>query len=153
MNRINLNDEPEVIYEKIMRAKTDSIQKVFKINILIVNKMLFFQYFYLIMFLLCLIMLIFKKLQIRYDPNRPELANLLRIFACFSDKTPEEIAKVYQDKSMKDFKEALAQEISSKYVFPLFFCEVFSIKNLSNLIKSSEFLLFLSNFLEFCIKG
>lgn len=32
MNRINLNDEPEVVYEKIMRAKTDSIPKVFEIN-------------------------------------------------------------------------------------------------------------------------
>jgi len=27
MNRINLNDEPEVVYDKIMKAKTDSIQK------------------------------------------------------------------------------------------------------------------------------
>ena len=28
MNRINLNDEPELVYEKIMKAKTDSLTKV-----------------------------------------------------------------------------------------------------------------------------
>ena len=28
MNRINLNDEPELVYEKIMKSKTDSLTKV-----------------------------------------------------------------------------------------------------------------------------
>lgn len=29
MNRINLNDEPEVVYDKIIKAKTDSLPKVY----------------------------------------------------------------------------------------------------------------------------
>jgi hypothetical protein len=42
------------------------------------------------------------------------LANLIRIFASFQNKIPEDVAKEYQNSSMKEFKEALAHEISSK---------------------------------------
>lgn len=52
-SRINLTDDPELIFDKIKKAKTDSIAKVSKFH---------------------------KKKKIKYDANRPEMCNLIRIY-------------------------------------------------------------------------
>jgi len=51
---------------------------------------------------------------ISYDATRFELTNLLRIFSCCIDKSPQEIAKDYQDKNFAIFKNDLAEAIVEK---------------------------------------
>lgn len=49
--------------------------------------------------------------QIIYDENRPEIYNLLNIFASFSKKSPQEIAKSYENSGYGKFKTDLAEII------------------------------------------
>lgn len=51
---------------------------------------------------------------VSYDENRPELYNLLNIFASFSDKTPQEIASEYENSGFGKFKGDLAQNLVEK---------------------------------------
>lgn len=54
-SRINLTDQPEVIYDKIRRATTDSIPKI------------------------------------KASEHRPEVSNLIRIYASITNTTNEEV--------------------------------------------------------------
>ncbi|KRX01142.1 Insulin-like growth factor binding protein, N-terminal [Pseudocohnilembus persalinus] len=74
-SRINLTDDPEVIYDKIRRAKTDSIQSI------------------------------------NAGENRPEVTNLLKIYASVTDRSVESIEQEYQGKNMKQFKDGLAENL------------------------------------------
>lgn len=67
--------------------------------------------------------LIIKKLKkaktdsfatITYDENRPEIFNLLGIFAAFSGQNPEKIAKNYENSGFGAFKNDLAEIIVEK---------------------------------------
>ena len=78
ISRINLEDAPEVIKKKVMKAKTDSQSEIF------------------------------------YDEQRPEIYNLLNIFATFSDKAPADIAKEYQTAGYGKFKGDLAEIVVEK---------------------------------------
>jgi tryptophanyl-tRNA synthetase len=52
------------------------------------------------------------ELGISHDPEtRPELANLLRIFATCTNNSVENIAAIYQNKNNAQFKEALADAV------------------------------------------
>ena len=72
-SRINLMDAPEVIRNKITRAKTDSI------------------------------------MEIRYDEERKELANLLRIFAEVRGGSPQEILEEFRWDNIMEFKKDLSE--------------------------------------------
>ena len=78
LSRINLEDAPELIKKKVMKAKTDSLP------------------------------------EISYDENRPEIYNLLNIFASFSDKAPQAIAEEYKTAGNGKFKTDLAEIIVEK---------------------------------------
>ncbi len=75
LSRINLEDAPDLIKKKIMKAKTDS------------------------------------HAAIEYDENRPEIYNLLNIFATFSGKPAEAIAQEYKTAGNSKFKTDLAEII------------------------------------------
>jgi tryptophanyl-tRNA synthetase len=49
--------------------------------------------------------------EILYTDEKPALKNLINIYASFSNKTPQEIVKMYEDKGYGDFKAALAEVI------------------------------------------
>ncbi len=55
-----------------------------------------------------------SQTQINYDENRPEIYNLLNIFAAFSEKTPQEIAKEYENAGYGKFKGDLAEIVVEK---------------------------------------
>lgn len=55
-----------------------------------------------------------SKSFISYDENRPEIYNLLNIFAAFSDKTPQELASEYETSGFGKFKGDLAQNLVEK---------------------------------------
>jgi len=78
LSRINLEDAPELIKKKVMKAKTDSLP------------------------------------EISYDENRPEIYNLLNIFAGMSDKAPQAIAAEYKTAGNGKFKSDLAEIIVEK---------------------------------------
>ena len=48
---------------------------------------------------------------ITYTDNRPALKNLINIYSAFSNKTPQEIEKEYQNKGYADFKSGLTKTI------------------------------------------
>jgi tryptophanyl-tRNA synthetase len=50
---------------------------------------------------------------IAYDESRPEIYNLLNIFAVFAKKTPQEIAKEYENSGYGKFKQDLADLLIS----------------------------------------
>lgn len=50
-----------------------------------------------------------SEAEISYDENRPEIYNLLNIFAVFSEKSAQEIAKDYQNSGYGRFKADLAE--------------------------------------------
>lgn len=72
-SRINLLDSVEILRQKVVKAKTDSILEVY------------------------------------YDENRPELANLMRIFAEVSNKTPQELVEEFRWKDISEFKSHLTE--------------------------------------------
>lgn len=78
LSRINLEDAPEVIKKKVMKAKTDSSP------------------------------------EISYDENRPEIYNLLNIFASMLGKAPQAIAEEYKTAGNGKFKGDLAEIIVEK---------------------------------------
>ena len=78
LSRINLEDAPEVIKKKVMKAKTDSLP------------------------------------EISYDENRPEIYNLLNIFASMSGKAAQAIADEYKTAGNGKFKGDLAEIIVEK---------------------------------------
>ncbi|MEK6734598.1 MAG: tryptophan--tRNA ligase [Pseudomonadota bacterium] len=78
-SRINLIDSPDVIVQKIKKAKTDSIAEIF-----------------------------FDK------ENRPEISNLLEIYAACSDRKIVEIVNMYEGKFTGQFKADLAEVIIEK---------------------------------------
>jgi len=49
--------------------------------------------------------------EIVYSKDKPALENLINIYSLFSEKTPENIEKMYQEKGYSDFKTDLAEEI------------------------------------------
>jgi len=49
--------------------------------------------------------------EIVYQDDKPALKNLINIYSLFSEKTPQEIEKMYQGKGYSDFKTDLAEEI------------------------------------------
>ena len=51
---------------------------------------------------------------ITYDENRPEIYNLLNIFASFTNENPENIAKTYENSGFGKFKGDLAQVLVEK---------------------------------------
>ncbi len=55
-----------------------------------------------------------SQTQINYDENRPEIYNLLNIFAAFSGKAPQEIAKEYENAGYGKFKGDLAEIVVEK---------------------------------------
>lgn len=78
-SRINLKDDKDTIYQKLKRAKTDSIA------------------------------------EITYSSeDRPEVSNLLEIYAAFSDKKLENIVEEYDGLGFAKFKEDLAELVSTK---------------------------------------
>ena len=82
-SRINLGDDSDVIYQKIKRAKTDSIA------------------------------------EITYDAEqRPEVANLINIYAEFSGRTKEQIVAEYEGFGFSKFKEDLA-ELACEVIGPI----------------------------------
>ncbi len=74
-NRINLTDDPELIIDKIIKAKTDSIPKI------------------------------------RYDDNRPEVKNLIKIYSTLEGKSIKDVENQFENSSMLQFKEELATSI------------------------------------------
>ncbi len=48
---------------------------------------------------------------IEYSDKKPALKNLINIYASFSDKSPEEIVKIYQNKGYADFKQGLTKMV------------------------------------------
>lgn len=51
---------------------------------------------------------------ITYDESRPEIYNLLNIFAAVTDKNPQDIAKQYENSGFSQFKTDLAEVIVAK---------------------------------------
>jgi len=74
-NWIGLLDDPETITKKIMKAMTDSGEKI------------------------------------EYSDEKPALKNLLNIFSLVTNKKPAGLAKEFENKSYKDFKEALSKAV------------------------------------------
>lgn len=79
--RINIDDEPELIFDKIRKAKTDSL------------------------------------MTIKYEINRPEMANLIRIYSDFKEISISDTEKKFFNKNIKDFKEELAETIVERFDF------------------------------------
>ena len=50
--------------------------------------------------------------ELEYSDEKPALKNLINIYACFSNQSPEEIVKKYQGKGYGDFKRDLAETIN-----------------------------------------
>ena len=74
-SRINLLDSPDIIKQKIVKAKTDSIVEVY------------------------------------YDENRNELANLIRIFGEIVGVSPENVVGMYNWENIAEFKRSLVEVI------------------------------------------
>lgn len=74
-SRINLLDSPDIIKQKIVKAKTDSIVEVY------------------------------------YDENRNELANLIRIFGEIIGVSPENVVGMYNWENIAEFKRSLVEVI------------------------------------------
>lgn len=53
-------------------------------------------------------------IKIRLDINRPEVSNLLRIYSAISERSIKDIETEFTSKSMKDFKDSLAEIIIKK---------------------------------------
>lgn len=50
--------------------------------------------------------------KVNYDiTNQPEITNLINIYSSLTEKSPEEICRLYSDKTYKDFKEDLAKHL------------------------------------------
>ncbi|EGR28434.1 tryptophanyl-tRNA synthetase, putative [Ichthyophthirius multifiliis] len=94
-SRINLIDSPELIYDKIKKAKTDSISSVI---LFYKNQKILFQ--------------------IKLDINRPEVYNLLKIYQTLSGLSIQQIEDMFQNKNMKQFKESLT-ELLVKTICPI----------------------------------
>lgn len=77
-SRINLMDSPEIIREKITRAKTDSIGTIV------------------------------------LDEARPEVGNLVKIFAEVKGVAPAEIERQFKDATVMQFKEGLSEALIEK---------------------------------------
>ena len=77
-SRINLIDSPEVIRDKITRAKTDSIGTIV------------------------------------LDETRPEIGNLIRIFAEVKGVKSVEIERQFKDATVMQFKEGLSEALIEK---------------------------------------
>lgn len=77
-SRINLMDSPEVIRDKITRAKTDSIGTIV------------------------------------LDDTRPEIGNLIRIFAEVKGVKSVEIEQQFKDATVMQFKEGLSEALIEK---------------------------------------
>jgi tryptophanyl-tRNA synthetase len=53
--------------------------------------------------------------KIRYDvKNKPAISNLIEIYAGFSDKTPKDVEKIFQNSGYGDFKAQLGELVSKK---------------------------------------
>jgi len=77
-SRINLMDSPDVIREKITRAKTDSIGTI------------------------------------TLEEARPEISNLVKIFAEVRGVAPAEIEQQFRDATVMQFKEGLSDALIEK---------------------------------------